>query len=89
VVEVRVTDTGHGIEEGDRNRLFQSFFTTKEHGVGLGLSICRSIVEAHGGTIVGENNSHGGATFRFSLPASPERRTRAREESARVPEAVT
>jgi signal transduction histidine kinase len=89
VVEVRVTDTGHGIEEGDRNRLFQSFFTTKQHGVGLGLSICRSIVEAHGGTIVAENNLNEGATFRFSLPASPERRTRPREESARVPEPAT
>jgi signal transduction histidine kinase len=89
VAEVRVTDTGHGIEEGDRNRLFQSFFTTKQHGVGLGLSICRSIVEAHGGTIVAENNLNGGATFRFSLPASPERRTQPREESAPVPEPAT
>ncbi len=89
VVEVRVTDTGHGIEEGDRNRLFQSFFTTKKHGVGLGLSICRSIVEAHGGTIVAENNLYGGATFRFALPASPQPRTRIREDSAPVPEPAT
>jgi signal transduction histidine kinase len=89
VVEVRVSDTGHGIAEGDRARLFQSFFTTKEHGVGLGLSICRSIIEAHGGTIGAENNPYGGATFRFSLPASPERRARAREKSTAVPEPAT
>jgi signal transduction histidine kinase len=89
VVEVRVSDTGHGIAEGDRARLFQSFFTTKEHGVGLGLSICRSIVEAHGGKIVGENNAYGGATFRFSLPAFPERRARSRENSPAVPEPAT
>lgn len=72
-VEVRVSDTGHGIPEENYPKLFQSFFTTKAHGVGLGLSICRSIVEAHGGRIRAENNPAGrGATFSFSLPAYEE-----------------
>ena len=67
-VSVRVSDTGHGIgSEGPR--LFQSFFTTKAHGVGLGLSICRSIVEAHGGRIDAANEPGGGAAFEFTLPS--------------------
>jgi signal transduction histidine kinase len=89
LIEGSVSDTGHGISEGDQSRLFQSFFTTKKHGVGLGLSICRSIIEAHGGSIAGENNEYGGATFRFSLPAFPHPRTRTREDSATVPEPAT
>jgi signal transduction histidine kinase len=68
-VVVRVSDTGNGIAVGDRPRLFESFFSTKEHGLGLGLSICRSIIEAHGGRISADNDIAGGATFEFELPA--------------------
>jgi PAS domain S-box-containing protein len=69
-VEVAVADAGHGIPAELLPRLFNSFFTTREQGMGLGLSISRSIVEAHGGRIWAENNPGGGATFRFTLPIS-------------------
>jgi len=69
-VEVAVADAGHGIPADLLPRLFNSFFTTREHGMGLGLSISRSIVEAHGGRIWAENNPGAGATFRFTLPTS-------------------
>jgi len=51
--------------------MFQTFFTTKKTGMGVGLSISRTIVEAHGGRMWTENNPAGGATFRFTLPAAP------------------
>jgi signal transduction histidine kinase len=70
-IRVRVSDAGCGISETLLPRLFDSFFTTKTSGMGLGLSIARSIVEAHGGRIWAENNSDGpGATFQFELPVS-------------------
>ena len=53
-----------------RDRIFDSFFTTKAHGMGLGLSIARSLVDAHGGRIRVDNNTDGGATFRFTLPCA-------------------
>jgi signal transduction histidine kinase len=67
-VEVSVSDSGPGIEPGQAERLFESFFTTKPQGMGLGLSIARSIVEAHGGTIRAETQDEGGARFSFCLP---------------------
>jgi two-component system sensor kinase FixL len=70
-VEVAVTDSGHGLDPGTLPRLFESFFTTKRDGMGMGLSIARSIVEVHGGRIWAENRPEGGATFRFTLPAEP------------------
>jgi two-component system, LuxR family, sensor kinase FixL len=71
-VEISVTDSGRGIRAEKLPRLFDSFFTTKENGMGLGLAIARSIIDAHHGRIVAENNSDGGATFRFDLPVSDE-----------------
>jgi two-component system sensor kinase FixL len=65
---VSVSDTGSGIAEEVRERLFEAFMTTKKEGMGVGLSICRTIVEAHGGAIWAENNPEGGATFSFTLP---------------------
>jgi signal transduction histidine kinase len=71
-VEISVTDSGRGIPPEKLTRLFDSFFTTKENGMGLGLAIARSIIDAHEGRIFAENNSNGGATFRFDLPVSGE-----------------
>jgi len=70
--EFLVTDTGPGIAEADLPRLFNPFFTTKTDGLGQGLSICRSIIERHGGTLTGENCDRGGAVFRFTLPVRPD-----------------
>jgi PAS domain S-box-containing protein len=66
-VEVAVSDSGSGVTSGNLPRLFDSFFTTKTEGMGLGLSIARSIVESHGGRIWADNNSGGGATFHFTV----------------------
>jgi two-component system sensor kinase FixL len=69
MVEIRVTDTGHGMTPEVRSQLFQPFVTTKRHGMGVGLSISRTIVEAHGGQIEAEPNPAGGTIFRFTLRA--------------------
>lgn len=69
MVEVYVSDTGHGLKPEIADHLFQPFFTTKAEGMGVGLSICRTIIEAHGGRIWAEANSGGGTVFRFTLPA--------------------
>ncbi|NDV87872.1 PAS domain S-box protein [Aurantimonas aggregata] len=68
-VIVEVSDTGPGISDEVAAQLFRPFVTTKPGGMGIGLSISKRIVEAHGGTISISRNRHGGATFRFSLPA--------------------
>jgi two-component system, LuxR family, sensor kinase FixL len=67
---VSVRDYGVGISAEARDRLFEQFFTTKTKGLGMGLSIVRSIVESHGGKIAAENADGGGARFQFSLPVS-------------------
>jgi PAS domain S-box-containing protein len=69
MVTVSVGDSGPGIAEAGRTLLFQPFFTTKKNGLGLGLSICRSIIEEHGGRIWEEDRPGGGAIFSFSLKA--------------------
>jgi len=67
-VVVTVQDTGTGVTEEDRNRIFEAFFTTKPEGMGMGLSICRSIVEAHGGRITALRANPHGSVFQVVLP---------------------
>lgn len=68
VAEVAVSDSGPGLAPHIAEQLFQPFRTTKEKGMGLGLSICRSIIDAHGGKLTAEANAERGVTFRFTLP---------------------
>jgi len=70
-VEVIVTDTGPGIDHAIAERLFSPFVTTKPHGMGIGLAISKSIIEAHGGTMTAGANPGGGALFRFTIPVAP------------------
>jgi signal transduction histidine kinase len=71
-VLVSVTDRGVGFSTEIADRLFNAFFTTKSSGMGMGLSICRSIVEAHGGRLWATANAPHGATFQFVLPLHQE-----------------
>jgi len=70
MVEIAIADTGPGIADDVRERLFQPFVSGKTQGMGIGLSICRSIVEAHGGTIWVDSNSARGVTIRFTVPVA-------------------
>jgi len=72
ILQISVCDTGPGVPEAIRNRLFDPFFSTKQNGLGLGLSICRAIAERHGGQIHAVNNPGDGATFHVSLPLAKE-----------------
>jgi two-component system sensor kinase FixL len=67
-VTFAIRDTGPGIAEANVDRIFDSFFTTKDTGMGIGLVICQSIIVGHGGNITASNHPDGGAEFRFSLP---------------------
>jgi signal transduction histidine kinase len=69
-VRVAVEDTGIGVPADSLERIFDRFVTTKPHGMGLGLAVCRSIIEAHGGHVGALNNPERGATFWFELPAA-------------------
>ena len=71
-MEIAVADTGPGISQEIAAKLFQPFVTSKPHGMGVGLSVSRTIVEAHGGKIWCESDAGEGATFRFTLPAARE-----------------
>lgn len=75
IVRVRVNDRGAGLSPENLDKLFTPFFTSKRDGMGLGLSISRSIIEAHGGHLTAANNAFRGATFEFVLPADGQPRT--------------
>jgi signal transduction histidine kinase len=70
-VLVAVRDTGPGLAPATLDRLFDAFYTTKPSGLGMGLSICRSIIEAHGGQLWAEENEPRGAVFQFLTPVQP------------------
>jgi two-component system sensor kinase FixL len=70
MVEIAISDTGHGIGPEIRRKLFEPFVTTKDHGMGVGLSISRTIIEAHGGKMWVEDNPIGGSVFRFTIIAA-------------------
>jgi two-component system sensor kinase FixL len=72
IVEISVADTGPGLPETVCARLFQPFVTTKPSGMGVGLSVCRTIVEAHGGELQAQDKGGGGTVFRFTVPSAPE-----------------
>ena len=69
-IDIEVSDTGPGISNDVAPRLFEPFVSSKANGMGIGLSISKRIVEAHGGEILVDRNSKGGATFRVSLPVA-------------------
>ena len=71
-VLVAVRDTGPGLASATLEHLFRAFYTTKPSGLGLGLSICRSIIESHGGRLWASANSPRGAIFQFTVPAHSE-----------------
>jgi len=70
VVEIAVSDTGRGIPADKLANIFDPFFTTKPNGMGMGLPISRTIIEAHQGRLWAENRIEGGASFRFTLPVA-------------------
>ncbi len=69
-VSIAVSDSGPGLPADGINRVFDSFYTTKASGLGMGLSICRSIIDAHGGQLSAKPNVPRGAVFQFSLPGT-------------------
>ncbi|ADE14594.1 PAS sensor protein [Nitrosococcus halophilus Nc 4] len=70
-IEVLVQDTGPGLSDNLKQKIFEPFFTTKQEGMGMGLSICQSIIEAHSGQLWATSNGHRGTTFQFRLPITP------------------
>jgi signal transduction histidine kinase len=73
VLQISISDTGLGVDSENADRVFDAFYTTKPEGMGLGLSICRSIVEAHGGRLWTRPNAPGGSVFCITLPTSANR----------------
>jgi two-component system sensor kinase FixL len=71
MIELSVADTGPGLPEEVRRRLFQPFVTTKSDGMGIGLSVCQGIVELHGGRMWADDNAGGGTVFRFTVKSAP------------------
>jgi signal transduction histidine kinase len=84
-VLVTVEDTGVGIDPQDHNRIFEAFFTTKSNGIGMGLSICRSIVEAHGGRLSVSPGKPHGSIFRVVLPVAAHTAKDERQQLERAP----
>ena len=82
MLKVTVRDRGTGLSGEALDKIFQPFYTTKRDGLGMGLSICRSIVEAHGGHLWAENNADRGATFCFTLPVDKGRVSSTRQHHA-------
>ena len=72
MISVAVMNDGEPIADNNRNKIFMPFFTTKSSGMGMGLAICRSILEAHAGRLSVFQNEEGGATFQFVLPLHQE-----------------
>jgi signal transduction histidine kinase len=70
-LQVSVSDIGIGLPPQQTEQIFEAFFTTKAHGTGMGLRISRSIIESHGGRLWAADNTPRGATFQFTLPATP------------------
>jgi signal transduction histidine kinase len=68
-IVVSVRDSGPGLDPANPERVFEAFYSSKPDGLGMGLSICRSIIEAHGGRLVASANMPRGATFQFTVPA--------------------
>jgi signal transduction histidine kinase len=73
---VEIADTGPGFGPAESERMFEAFFTTKAEGIGLGLWICRTIVEAHGGRLSASSNPPHGSVFRFTVPSPSDRISR-------------
>jgi signal transduction histidine kinase len=69
-VLVTVRDSGPGIDSDNRERVFESFYTTKSNGIGMGLPICRSIIKGRGGQLWAEPNTLRGAVFQFTIPST-------------------
>lgn len=72
VISVSVLDSGPGLSSYELQKIFEPFYTTKPDGMGLGLIICRTIINSHGGHLLAENNQYGGTTFKFTLPIEKE-----------------
>jgi signal transduction histidine kinase len=83
-VLVAVRDSGQGIDPAHLERIFEAFYTTKSSGVGMGLSICRSIIDAHGGKLWAEANKPRGALFQFTLPGTDAEFTNSLQASERI-----
>ena len=85
-VLVAVRDSGPGIDPGHLDRVFDAFYTTKSSGVGMGLSICRSIINTHGGRLWADVNASGGALFQFTLPSAGKELTNSRPAAQQIGE---